>query len=95
MPQWMEWEIGLLDWIQQSLRGPVLDALLPAITTLGNAGAIWIVLGLVLLIPRKRREQGAVILIALGHVRPVGQSRPEAAGGQTAALLPGIPKSNC
>lgn len=65
MPQWMEWEIGLLDWIQQSLRGPVLDALLPAITALGNAGAIWIVLGLVLLIPRKRREQGAVILIAL------------------------------
>lgn len=65
MPQWVEWELGFLDWIQQNVRGPVLDALLPAISALGNAGLIWIAMGLFLLAFKKRREQGAVVLIAL------------------------------
>lgn len=36
----MEIELRILDWIQ-TWHTPVLDGLMCAITTLGNAGAIW------------------------------------------------------
>ena len=37
-------EFALLDWIQGNLRNPVMDLLMPAVTTLGNGGLIWIAL---------------------------------------------------
>lgn len=33
-------EFALLDWIQGNLRNPVMDLLMPAVTTLGNGGLI-------------------------------------------------------
>lgn len=57
-------EIRILDWIQ-SMRTPVGDAVIPAITKLGDAGMIWILLAVVLLIIPKTRKSGAILAAAL------------------------------
>ena len=50
-------EIKILDWIQ-TLRTPILDQVMRFITTLGNAGIIWIALAIILLvIPRKKKNR--------------------------------------
>lgn len=58
-------DFAILDWIQQNLRCEFLDMVFPFITTLGNAGAIWIVLALILLITKKYRRVGAMMGLAL------------------------------
>lgn len=58
----MEW--WLLDALQ-TWHNPLLDTLMVFITRLGNAGAIWIALGLVLLIFKKTRPVGFQVLIVL------------------------------
>lgn len=77
-------EIGILDWIQ-SIRSPVVDMVMTFITRLGNAGAVWIVLAVILLIIPKTRRSGAVLAAALcvdallcnGIVKPLfGRIRP-------------------
>ena len=61
----LSYELTILDWMQANLRNPILDLLLPAITTLGNSGLIWIILaGILLLIP-KYRKVGAAVLTGL------------------------------
>lgn len=57
-------EIQILDWIQ-NLRTPVCDAIMSVITSLGNAGIIWILLMIILLIIPKTRKTGAVLAAAL------------------------------
>lgn len=49
----------------QSIRTDFLDRLMVIITTLGNAGIIWICLGIILLIKKNTRKIGITILIAL------------------------------
>lgn len=60
----MGMEIQILDWIQ-NLRTPVGDAIMSVITSLGNAGIIWILLAVLLLIVPKTRKTGAVLAVAL------------------------------
>lgn len=60
----MEIEICILDWIQ-SIRTPVGDMVMPFITRIGNIGAVWILLAVVLLIIPKTRKSGAVLAAAL------------------------------
>ena len=57
-------EFAILDWIQ-TLRAPWLDSVMVFISSLGNAGAIWIVLAIVLLFFRKTRRAGAAMLVAM------------------------------
>lgn len=57
-------EIQILDWIQ-TLRTPAGDVLMPLITSLGNAGIIWILLTVVLLVIPKTRKTGAILATAL------------------------------
>lgn len=60
----MGMEIQILDWIQ-GLRAPWLDSFMMAVTTLGNAGVIWILLAAVLLIGKKTRPAGLAVAAAL------------------------------
>ena len=46
-----DWSI--LHWIQENLRCGALDALLPKLTLLGEAGAIWIAVAIALLLTKK------------------------------------------
>ena len=61
----MDVNFWILDWIQQHLRSPFGDAVVPLITSLGNAGILWILIGLVLLTRRSWRKTGVVLLLAL------------------------------
>ena len=58
-------DTSILFWIQDALRCDVLDFIIPIYTSLGEDGIIWIALGLVLLIPKKFRKTGIMVLAAL------------------------------
>ena len=60
----MNIELSILDWIQ-TLHTPFLDKIMAFITRLGDAGIIWIVLRIVLLLIPKTRKIGAVMVAAL------------------------------
>ncbi|MCR5792956.1 MAG: phosphatase PAP2 family protein [Lachnospiraceae bacterium] len=60
----MEWEFRILDTLQL-MRTPAGDYWMPLITRLAEAGAIWILLAIVLLIIPKTRKVGLGIVAAL------------------------------
>ena len=49
----LDW--GILHWIQNNITCPFLDAVVPKLTMLGNAGIIWILAGVLLLCTKKYR----------------------------------------
>ncbi|MFQ9514831.1 MAG: phosphatase PAP2 family protein [Eubacterium sp.] len=60
----------VLDWmilngIQEIFKCDFMDVIMPQITKLGNAGIIWIAIGLCMLISKKYRRQGFMVLIGL------------------------------
>lgn len=66
----LDW--GILQWIQSTLVCPALDILMPNITALGNAGAIWLLAAVVLIITKKYRRQGLFLLLGLAASVLVG-----------------------
>lgn len=62
-------DLPILDWIAENLWCPFLDAVMPLITVLGDAGAFWIGIAVVLLfIPKYRKiglGMGAALIIGL------------------------------
>lgn len=56
-------ELKILDWLQ-TIRTPIGDALMCFITSLGNVGAIWIVLAVVLIAIPKTRKSGIIVAAA-------------------------------
>ena len=57
-------EIHILDMIQK-LRTPIGEVVVPLITRLGDAGIIWIILTVLLLIIPKTRKTGVIMMAAL------------------------------
>ena len=55
----------ILLWIQEYFRNPVLTPILKVITNLGNGGAIWILLTLLILLLPKTRRVGCMMAVAL------------------------------
>ena len=60
----LSFDLSVFQWIQ-GIQNGFLDALMVGITTLGNAGAVFIVLGFVLLFTKKHRKAGLAVLVAL------------------------------
>ena len=60
-----KFDFEILFFIQNHLRNDILDVIVPFYTNLGDDGIIWIVIGLVLLIPKKTRKCGIMVLAAL------------------------------
>ena len=58
-------DISILDFIQDNLRGGILDGVMPFITYLGSGGVFWIIAALVFIFLRKLRAIGITVLIAL------------------------------
>lgn len=56
---------GILLWIQENLRSPLLTGILTFITRLGDGGFIWILLTILLLIPKKTRKAAFSMAAAL------------------------------
>ena len=66
MPDWLQSiDESALRWIAEHLRVPALDGLVSAFTSLGNAGALFIVLAAVLLCFRATRRAGGTALTAM------------------------------
>lgn len=61
----MQFELSFLDGIQSYLRCDFLDAAMPIISMLGNAGAIWIACAVVLILIPKTRKVGLVLAVSL------------------------------
>lgn len=57
-------EFQILDWLQ-TLRTPALDAAMTFVSTLGNAGIVWIALTAALLLWRRTRRTGLAAALAL------------------------------
>ena len=58
-------DFNILFWIQNFIRNDVFDVIIHFYTYLGEDVIIWIVLGLILLIPKKYRKTGIMVLGAL------------------------------
>lgn len=58
-------DLPVLDWIAANLRCSFLDAVMPVITRLGDAGIFWILLSAVLLFFPKYRRTGLGMVFAL------------------------------
>ena len=54
----MNIEFAILDWIQEHLSCPLMDWLMVFFSRLGDSGLIWIIITIILLIPRKTRRYG-------------------------------------
>jgi len=61
----MGWDGSILLWLQNTLRSPELNELVVRFTHLGNAGAVFIALSVLLLFFPKTRRAGCVALTAL------------------------------
>ena len=59
----------ILLWIQEYLRFPALTSVMKDITNLGNAGILWILITIVLLLDKKTRNVGYMSALAL-RTRP-------------------------
>jgi len=61
----MTFDFTVLNYIYSQFQSEALDAIMPVITALGNAGLIWIALCLILLVSRQTRWVGVALLLAL------------------------------
>lgn len=58
-------DASIMGFVQENLHNPVTDAVFPVITYLGEAGIFWILLSLGLLVWRKTRSCGFLMLLAM------------------------------
>ena len=58
-------EIQILELIQKVFDGQLFDFLMPLLTTVGNMGIIWILIGVLLLCIPKYRKNGVMLLLGL------------------------------
>ncbi len=60
-----KFDFEILFFIKDHIRNSFLDVIVPFYTNLGDDGIIWIVVGLIMLIPKKTRKCGIMVLAAL------------------------------
>lgn len=58
-------DVHILLFLQESIRTPWLTPFVVFITSLGNAGIIWIIFSFLLLIPKKTRKIGCMSFLSL------------------------------
>ena len=61
----LEFELGVLNFIQDKIACPLLDKIMPIITVFGDHGIFWMALTVVLLIFKKTRPLGLSMAFAL------------------------------
>lgn len=58
-------EFAILDFIQKYMAFPIMDKIMTFITTLGNAGALWIIVALLMICSKKYRRTGFILAVGL------------------------------
>jgi undecaprenyl-diphosphatase len=66
-------DMAILYGIQSCLGCPFLDTVMPYVTMLGEHGAVWLVIGIGLMISKKYRMWGAVMLVAMASAYLIGE----------------------
>ena len=61
----ISFDLPILDWIAANLWCPVLDAVMPVITLLGDAGIFWIAVAVLFIFTKKYRKIGIGMMLAL------------------------------
>ena len=61
----LEFDFYILDLIRENIAGGALDSVMIAVSSLGNAGLIWIAITAVLLCVKKYRRVGMIMAAAL------------------------------
>lgn len=61
----LDFELGILNFIQDKISGPVFDKIMPIVSLFGDKGIFWIALTVLLLLFRKTRPLGLSMAIAL------------------------------
>ena len=59
------WDVSVLNWIQNHIANPVLDVIFTFITHLGDAGILWIAAAVIMLFFKKTRKCGIMMGVAL------------------------------
>lgn len=63
----------VLDFIRSHFHSPLLDIIMPIITSLGNTGLVWIGISVILLIGKKHRKAGVMVICSLILVTILGE----------------------
>lgn len=63
--QLMNFDMVILNLIQGNMKSGLMDSIMPLISHLGDSGLVWIILSIGLVIPKKTRKLGFVMIIAL------------------------------
>ena len=66
-------DIAILEFINNNVQNPILDKIMPSITSLGDSGMIWIIISLILMISKKYRKVGVLSLLALTLSTIIGE----------------------
>ncbi len=66
-------DVNLLIFIQEKMHTTVMNKIMPIITSLGNAGFIWVVITMLFLINRKYRKVGFMMVLGLILVTILGE----------------------
>jgi len=61
----MNYEFGVLDFIQTNLTNPIMDKIMIILTYLGSLGAVWIFIALMLIMSPKYRKNGIALVASL------------------------------
>lgn len=86
-------DLALLYGIQAAVGCPLLDAVMPVITALGEYGIMWLAVAAALLVQRKYRAWGIVMVIAIAAVYILGMwvVKPLVARPRPFAAVPDYP----
>ena len=63
----MSWELSYLHTLQD-FSNPIIDKIMVLLSTLGNAGVIWILAAVILLISKKYRKTGIQMIAAINAI---------------------------
>lgn len=58
-------DMWILMFIQNHFTSPLVDGFMVTVTSIGNAGCIWIAIGLILLLSRKYKKYGIMLFVTL------------------------------
>ena len=85
-------DFAILNFIQNHIRNGFLDFVMPVITTLGDIGIIWILIGIALLCFKKYRSWGITLLLglAIGAILGNGIIKPLVARARPCHLVPSV-----
>ena len=56
---------AILHWIHNTFTSPTLNLLMPKITELGNGGLVWVLVALILIVTKRYRRDGFILIVGL------------------------------